>query len=221
MMILIEAKDGTIPDPANLGFVTPLPIGATELDALDAEIRSVFADDELITPDTVRADHDTLEEAVLTDGWPTLGESRGKVLFALDNEDAKRDAYIDGHGSLAGRVMFTSSPAGTPEAAFMKLNDAVGDEAAIREAVAAGYIVRTRADADTAEARTGDTTARDAALRSGAQWISTDYPVPDPRFGTGYFVEIPGGTPARCNPVNAPPECTSEDIENPAFLASG
>jgi hypothetical protein len=221
IMIDVEAKDDPIPDPAGLGFVTPRPIGAPELDALDAEIRSVLSDDDLVTPDDVRGSHATLEEAVLDDGWPTLGESRGKILFVLDNEDAKRDAYIAGHPSLEGRVLFTSSPAGTPEAGFMKLNDPIDDEATIRAAVAAGYVVRTRSDADTVEARSGDTTMREAALRSGAQWVSTDYPVPDPRFGTGFSVSIPGGTPARCDPVNAPPECTPADVENLSQLTSG
>jgi hypothetical protein len=37
---------------------------------------------------------------VLKDGWPTLSESRGRVMFALDNDDAKRDTYIADHSSL-------------------------------------------------------------------------------------------------------------------------
>src|SRR5437764_14998420 len=120
---------------------------------------------EIITPDDVRGSHATLEEAIHDGGWPTLGASRGKVLFTLDNEDAIRDAYIAGHPALKGRILFTSSPRGTAEAAFLKLNDAVKDEATIRQAVLDGYIVRTRSDADTVEARSGDVTARDAALR--------------------------------------------------------
>jgi hypothetical protein len=218
IFVLIEAKDEPIPDPG-LGFVTPLPIGVSELDALDAEIRSVFAPEEMITPDDVRGERATLEEAVVGDGWPTLGEARGKVLFGLDNGGDKRDAYIAGHPGLRGRVLFTSSLPGEPEAGFVKLNDPIEDGALIRDLVARGFIVRTRADADTVQARSGDTTQRDAALASGAQFVSTDYPVPDPDFGTGYRVEIPGGTPARCNPVSAPPDCTPLDVENPAALA--
>ena len=30
--------------------------------------------------------------------------------------------------------------------------------------------------------------------------------------------QVPGGTPARCNPINAPAWCRPEDIENPAYL---
>jgi len=207
--VLVEAKDSVIPDPLDLGFIEPLPIGPEALDRIDSEIRSVFPDEQLILPDDVRGDFTTLEEAVLTRGWPTLADARGKVLFALDNGGSVRDMYVEGHPSLAGRVLFTDSPAGTPEAAFMKINNPVSGFDAIQEAVLQGYIVRTRADADTAQSRSGDTTQRDTALASGAQFISTDYPVPDPRF-TDYSVEIPGDGIARCNPL-APGEC-SDDV---------
>jgi hypothetical protein len=98
------------------------------------------------------------------------------------------------------------------------MNDPEKQQAEIQSLVKQGFLIRTRADADTLEARSGDTTMRDAALASGAQFVSTDYPVPNPDFGTGFFVEIPGGTPARCNPINAPADCIALDIENPAAL---
>ncbi len=216
IMILVEAKDDLLPVGLTGGAV-PIPIGPAEFDALDAEIRSVFPIADIITPDEVRGDHATLEEAIRTDGWPTLGQSRGRVFFTLDNA-AKRDAYIAGHPSLQGRILFTNAEPGDPDAAFVELNDAVSDHTKIQQTVAAGYIVRTRADADTVEARTNDTTTRDAAISSGAQFVSTDYPVPDPQLGTDYQVTIPMGTPARCNPITAPPDCTASDIENPAYL---
>ena len=168
----------------------------------------------------MRGTRTTLAEAVRSDGWPTLGAARGKVIFCLDNE-GKRDHYVQDHPSLRDRIMFTPSPADAPEAAFMKLNDPIGDFDAIQAAVSAGFVVRTRADADTVEARSGDTIPRDAALASGAQWVSTDYPVPNPAFGTGYKVEIPMGMPARCNPISAPADCTPLDIENPAHVGPG
>src|SRR5918995_1945323 len=34
----------------------------------------------------------------------------------------------------------------------------------------------------------------------------------DPRFGTGYVVDLPGDGAARCNPVNAPKRCTNADL---------
>ena len=66
--------------------------------------------------------------------------------------------------------------------------------------------VRTRADADTVEARASDTTRRDAAFASGAQIVSTDFERVDPRWPT-YVVALPGGGEARCNPISAPKGC--------------
>jgi len=215
IMILIEAKDDIIPDPLNLGFVTPIPIGPDALDTIDAEIRSVFPERRLITPDKVRGRAATLEEAILTQGWPTLDKSKGKFLFALDNENHVRSDYLAGRPNLEGRVMFASGSPGQAHAAFVKENDPLGDPNRIPNLVAGGYVVRTRADADTVQARSGNVTQRDAALASAAQWVSTDYPTPrpGPDFGTGYEVSIPDGAPARCNPLIAPPGCRAAALE--------
>jgi Phosphoinositide phospholipase C, Ca2+-dependent len=169
----------------------------------------------------VRGDRATLEEAIRKDGWPTLDESRGKILFTLDNGGADKAAYTEGHPSLRGRIMFTSSEPPEAEAAFVKLNGPIEDFDRIQDLVACGYIIRTRADSPDGEmqGRTGDTMQRDAAIASAAQFVSTDYPVPNPDFGSGYQVTIPMGMPARCNPISAPPNCTSLDIENPDLLA--
>lgn len=212
IMVLVELKDDPIPDPLMLSFVIPVPIGRPEMDDLDAEIRSVFPPEQLITPDDVRAGAARLEDAVLAGGWPTLREARGRVLFCMDNGGGKRRDYLRGRPNLEGAVLFTNANPGDADAAFVKRNDPIND-VDIPALVAAGYIVRTRADADTEQARTGDTTQRDAALASGAQYVSTDYPVPNPAFGTGYFVEIPGDGIARCNPINAPPECADALLE--------
>lgn len=208
--ILVEAKDEAIPDPLNLGFAIPLPFETAALNRIDEEVRSVFPQNRLILPDDVRGGAATLESAVLNDGWPSLSWARGKVMFALDNGGEVRDMYIDGHPSLAGRVMFTDSPSGTAEAAFMKKNNPLSSPGEIAALVEQGYIVRTRADADTTQSRENDTTQREAALASGAQFISTDYPVPNLEFSS-YQVTIPGGGIARCNPVNTG-ECIPEAL---------
>jgi len=215
ILILIEAKDGAVEDPEGVGFVKPAPIDAAALRRLDREIQSVFADDQIVTPDRVRGKHATLAAALQADGWPLLRAVRGKVLFALDNTDAHRTDYLRGNPSLEGRVMFVSSAPGEPSAAFIKMNEALGeDEARIRAAVQSRHLVRTRADIPTEEARTGSTTRRDSAFRSGAQYVSTDYPEESP-FGSGYRARLPEAErlPARCNPVTAPPGCRNEWLE--------
>src|SRR3954467_10068167 len=99
-----------------------------------------------------------------------------------------------------------------PGAAWFQHDDPIADFDRIRRLVAAGFLVRTRADANTRQARSGDTTMRDKALSSGAQFISTDYPVRDPRFTT-YCVQFPGRIVARSNPVSGKREWDREDLE--------
>jgi hypothetical protein len=215
ILILVEAKDSVPSGPDGIRFVQPVAIDAAQLLALDAEIRSVFDSAHVVTPDDVRGSHATLNQAIRSQGWPRLREARGKVLFALDNTGAHRERYLEGASSLEGRMMFVSSPPGDPSSAFLKMNEAVGGEAMrIREMVASGYLVRTRADVPTDEARSGDTTRRDHALRSGAQYVSTDYPEASP-FGSGYVARLPGaaGLAARCNPVATTPACRDEWLE--------
>lgn len=214
LAILLELKDTTL-DFGGFDFEVPDPFDAAAMDEVDRVIRTVFPDDHLITPDDVRGGHDTLEDAVLTgEAWPTLAESRGKVLFLMDNGGGYRDTYIAGHPNLEGRPMFTNSFPGQPDAAFIKMNDPF-DTDLIAERVRAGYLVRTRADGDTVEARRNDTAKRDAALVSGAQWVSTDYPMPGMAIGfdSTYVAQIPGGHVARCNPVNAPEDCVSDHLD--------
>ena len=222
IMIMIEAKDGVLEDPRGLGYVKPVRIGPAELRALDAEIRSVFDAAHLIVPDNVRGARATLAEAVQADGWPTLRAARGRLLFALDNTDEHRTDYLAGNPSLEGRVLFISGKPGEPSAAFIKMNEALGEqEALIRQAVKNRYLIRTRADTPTDEARSGSTTRRDSAFRSGAHYVSTDYPEPSP-FGSGYIARLPGAErlAARCNPVNAPAGCRNEWLE-PATTNGG
>ena len=211
LVVLLELKDDTVPDLGVGGVAAPVPLGPAEMDALDAEIRSVFSARRLITPDKVRRGRPTLEQGVLEVGWPRLGVAREKIMFLMDNGGHYRTDYLAGHPSLEGRVIFTSAGPGNADAGFIKMNDP--QDPTIPDRVADGYLVRTRSDADTLDARANDTTDRDAALASGAQFVSTDYPVPDPQIGTGFFVEIPGGMPARCNPVNAPPGCREDALE--------
>jgi hypothetical protein len=210
--VMIEAKEEVIPDPLDLGFTVPLEFGPEEVADIDREILTVFPPERLITPDEVRGTHDTLESAVLDGGWPTLADARGRVMFVFLNRSAAREHYIDGHPSLRGRVMFTNSDEGEAEAGWFNVNNSLDDGQRIRELVDAGYMVRTRADADTQQARENDYSLQEAAFASGGQFVSTDYVVPVPDFGTDYFAVVPGGYVARCNPISAPADCDSELI---------
>jgi hypothetical protein len=193
------------------GGVNELPFDERAYDALDAEIRQVFRPRELITPDDVRGRYPTLRDAVLKHGWPSLGASRGRILFALDEGPAHVAAYRGRRASLEGRVLFVNTDEASPAGAYLTLNE-TSDIPRIMADVKAGFLVRTRADADTVEARSNDTARRDAALASGAQYVSTDYPHPDTRLST-YQARLPGGEIAVCNPVRAAGKCGGIPIE--------
>lgn len=207
IMVMIEFKDGARPDWGPVEYVVPVIFDQALLLDADKEIWQVFDRDHVITPDDVRGDYVTLEQAVLENGWPTLSASRGKILFAMDNTGRHREEYLAGAPVLENRALFVSAEPGHPAAAFIKMNDALADHARIREYVALNYLVRTRSDVPTDEARTGDTTRQTLALESGAQFVSTDYVEPSP-FGSGYQVVLPDSNGvARCNPVSAPSRC--------------
>ena len=190
------------------------------LDALEAEVVSVWPEERLVLPDDVIGTAEGLREAVESEGWPLLGELRGRGLFVLHTSGLLRRVYTQEDTTAAGRIFFPDAGGNLdlPYSAVHAMNDPIGSFDAIGEAVAAGHLVRTRADADLFEARDSDTTRRDAALDSGAHFVSTD--VPEPRTDLDYVVEIPGGTPSRCNPVTAPSSCTSQAIEDPAFIGA-
>ena len=199
IFILVETKQD-VPEDSQLS--TPEPFTTATFDALDAEIRSVFPPAEIITPDDVRGRYDTLEQAVLAGNWPTLAQSRGKVVFLMDQRPVG-PVYLAGHPALRGRILFTNAEPGEPDAAFIERND--GPAAEIAALVRKGYLIRTRTDAETQEARADDTRRRDAMLASGAQILSTDYPAAEPaRWPGHYFVALPGRAAVRCNPINAP-----------------
>lgn len=196
ILITMNAKDDAIDKPE---FVRPLPFDAAAFAAWDQEILRGLGREKLITPDDVRGKAKSLEAAVLGGGWPELDKVRGKFLFALDERGKKLETYLDGHASLEGRMMFALAPVGNPASAFHICNDAKKQTAEIGKLVRAGYLVRTRADSDTREARRNDYSTFEAAKLSGAHIISTDYYNADPELGTSYQVRLN----PRWNPLNA------------------
>lgn len=199
ILVLIELKHEVV----GPSLIQTIEFDEKLLDQVDAEIRSVFRDEDMLIPDHVRGNHATLRDAMKESGWPPLSECRGRVWFALDNTGIQRTLYLSGHHKLQDRVMFVSSPKDHPTAAFIKLNDPIRQFDLIVDAVKSGLIVRTRADVETRQARRNDTRRRSKAFASGAQYISTDYPEPDPRL-TPYCVQLPGKSEYRINPVSLP-----------------
>jgi hypothetical protein len=161
----------------------------------------------------VQGQYATLREAVLAHAWPKLGAARGKVIFVLDDSAAKAKAYQGARKSLEGRAMFVAGEENAPLAAFLFLPDPLRDGARIQAAVRAGFIVATRADEDTREARLNKTARRDAAFASGAQIVETDFMAPDPAIGS-YRVSLADNPAALCGTKLGSEHCVR--FEEPA-----
>jgi hypothetical protein len=180
------------------------------IDEVEAAIREVFPDEQLLTPDDVRGDSATLPQALAAQGWPVLGDARGRVIFSLLENGSYKDSFVAPSDVLAGRVMFVDEDDPTkPWAATIKTGDGAGNEAQIQAWVEAGMLVTAFADEldDSAE---DNLAAIAGALASGAQYISTDRPNPA-LPGEGFAIE---DGPVACNPVTAPEDCTSAAVED-------
>ncbi|TVQ11323.1 MAG: hypothetical protein EA364_10785 [Balneolaceae bacterium] len=205
VMVMVELKEGQPRGEDLYRFTPAIPFTEETIYTVDEEILNVFPRNKLITPDDVRKGEITLEAGLLRYGWPGLNDSRGKILFALDNTGNARNLYLHQSDILENRLLFVSSAPGEPSAAFIKMNNSLGDEAEIRERAQSGYLIRTRSDIPMTEAPANDHTRKLAAFRSGAQYVSTDFPEPAP---SGFTVQFEGlNSMWRCNPVTAPEGC--------------
>jgi Phosphoinositide phospholipase C, Ca2+-dependent len=203
IVILLHTNDSKTPMP---GATRPVTCDEAALNALDSEIRAVFAPGHIITPDQLQGAHASLREAALAHAWPLVGDARGKVIFVLDDSAAKVKAYQGTRKSLEGRAMFVATDENSPLAAFLAISDPVKDGARIQAAVRDGLMVTTRADEETREARSHDTTRRDAAFASGAQIVQTDFLTADPAIGS-YRVSLADNATAMCGAGLEPEHC--------------
>ena len=210
LVIALKTNDERTPMP---GATRPAKFDAAAFDALDSAIWAVFQPREVITPDVVQGKAATLRDAIKTNGWPTLGASRGKVMFLLDDTPAKVALYRGARASLEGRAMFIATDAQSPAAAFVTVEDPAKDSAAVTAAVKDGLMVRTFADADTKEARANSTLRADWAFAAGAQVIATDFLTPDPRIGK-YRVRSPDRHYTRCNVQLNAQRCMGYGVES-------
>lgn len=205
VFILLEPKLSGL-DQAVPGTAHVAPFDKAAFEEIDNAITTILGRDRLVTPDDLRGQHKTLEEAALANAWPTVESARSKFVFLylVPGMNLKAFApYLEGHESLQGRVAFVEGKPGMQHTAFLLIDNATAKPGRVEDFVRKGYIVRSRADIDTWEARHNETSRRDATLKTGAQIISTDYPFEPNIYGNTYQVK-PFTNGFRPNPINAP-----------------
>lgn len=198
IFITVNAKDQNFTER---GLTEALPFTSEAFDMLGQEIQSVLPPEKYFTPAQLKRNYGSLSEAVQTAGWPDMKDMQGKFVFVLDEGDEKTGVYLHNDPTLNKSIFFVNVPEEDPLAAIMILNDPVRDQEKIQDLVKKGFMVRTRADSDTREARTNDRNKMQQAFSSGAQLISTDYYLPDGRINPNYQVIFPNQSYVRLNPL--------------------
>ena len=193
LIVFLEIKNLT----SNVGAFRPTT--TTDLEALEDQLWMQLGKGKLLTPDDLRGDMESVEAAVLKQGWPKLKAIRGKVILVLNAPVPLQTYYIEGSPLLAGRAMFVKSEPGNPEAAIVVSKDPASDETA--DWIRKGYLVRARADIGVKEAVANDLTKAQIALAQGCHIVTTDFPSITPHPVTGYFVALPGNKSWRVNPI--------------------
>ena len=184
IFVNLELKTTALGDESkilrHLGFARAIPFSANDLSMLDSllgqHLTTLYAASEL------KEGFSSLRERITLKSWPTLGEVRGRV-FVIIEADASMAYPVNRNAFVYGNTH-------DPNCLFLLFNDPIKPQEEITELIQT-YIVRTRADAGTWEARNNQYERLKAALLSGAQIISTDYYRPDNSLGK-YFVPFLG-----------------------------
>ncbi|MEZ4450585.1 MAG: Ca2+-dependent phosphoinositide-specific phospholipase C [Nannocystaceae bacterium] len=186
----------------------------TDYDAFDGVIRGAIAPDRLYEPDAFKRGRATLREALLEEGWPTVDETRGKVMVVLLDVDLphSRD-YTFNYTSVDGRAMFARASADhytLPWAVIAKIDDPT-DADGIAAARAAGLLIASNTGG-AGKSDEENALKLAAGIDNGVHMLCDDFPAPVD--GMTYFLDLPGGTPSICNRQTAPLECTPAAIES-------
>jgi hypothetical protein len=203
LFVFIEVKDDLAPSTLE-----------GRLDAIDFAITRVFSREQLLMPEDVVGDAASLKQAVVEQGWPRLEAARGRIAFVMFGAPRHKAAYASGRPRLDGRVMFVAERETSQQhSSIVFYDDPILERAQIDDAIAHHFLVRTRADAELHR----NPARRDAALASGANFISSDFV--DPRFN---WLELAPNAAARCTPASAKLGCTQTALteELPSSIAT-
>ncbi len=181
IFINIEAKGSHLGDESRtlrfLGFKKCIPFDSTAYVLLQQEILSVFSEEDIFKPGDLKQNYASIKDRLFNEGWPTVHTCLGKVVFILEGNNQQI------YRKFLNPLLFYYGEPDDPNTAFLIRNNPKGKEDEISR-YTQNYIVRTRCDALTLESRNCDYSTWNAAIKSNAQIISTDYYRKDPRWSS-------------------------------------
>ena len=166
--LMIEPKEYLLPLRNMRGFTADY---AAELDTL---LREVFGET-LLTPADMMGTHSSLKEMREQDDWLPLGDTMGEILVLL-HDTSITHSYVMRDESIKTQAMFPMLSYGERDRSYASFildndpSDALSHKSELIDRC--HLIVRTRADSFTNR----DEKTAQAAIQSGAQILSTDYP---------------------------------------------
>lgn len=153
----------------NIAGVQPELFSVSHYQALSKEIVKLLGQDKLLTPADIKQPNQGLAESIKSQGWPELESVRGKFVFIFDANEHQLQRFEQ----VSTPNMFAAWPISHPNAAFLLFNNPMQQHELINQAVAQGFIVRTRADEFNAKKSPRNRAV--SAISSGAQIISSDF----------------------------------------------
>lgn len=177
VFVNIELKGSALGDEAGIlrlmGFKKAIPFDAQSLRAMDDLFKSSLTT--LYTPKEFQNGYASLQDRISIQGWPMIKEVRGRIFIIVQGSGLPFYPTQDQGAFIYG--------APTDRDCIFLLRDDPNSPSEIH-ALCDRFIVRTRTDAGTVEARNNDYSRLNKALESGAQILSTDYYIADPAIGS-------------------------------------
>jgi hypothetical protein len=173
LIINIEPKGDSPGDHSGflrfIGFKRAIPYDSIAYSELEKEILFVFQKEQILKPNDLKSSFSSVSQRLDSLGWPKLNEVLGKVIFVIDGD--RNGIY---KRTQKEPILFLYDNPSDSATAFVKRNDPF-DKTDEIVTLTEKYMVRTRTDVETMQARENDYTMFDAAIQSEAQIISTDY----------------------------------------------
>ena len=151
------------------------------MDALDEALTSGLSG-HLWTVADQWGTYPSLRESIIEEGFPTVGELRGKAIVALLDGGAPKEAYTRNDTDIHDRVMFPLMNVDHEWAGYFLRDNPYSED--IDELHTAGFLVRTRADAGLVydeerwlTAYNGNANAISMDTQDGLLQLDAQYPV--------------------------------------------
>lgn len=204
--LLILMGETWAPPPVDVDFYW-------HVDEIEDYLLVAFGRERMLSPADVRGEHPNLATAIAIDGWPTIDETRGKIIAVLNEHGEARTRYLERGGlDPEDRFLFQIGDPAEPSPdevifSFEGRTDDVPWMEAVDEATLPEIERLVRSGA-LVHAATNDPAMVPRLRAAGAHMIASRWP--DDVLGQ------PDLLPSQCNPVTAPPDCLAERIERPS-----